>query len=237
MKHLFLVTSAINTRFGRWSTEERIMQTVRTLKSVRERVPDAAIYLLESSASAIDVDTTNTLLQNCDAVLNFSGDASVQQLYNSTDNWDIIKNMTELMVFNRALTMIEDNSFVKGIDRIHKLSGRYELNDFFNPSLYETTDKIVFARKEKTYIGEMGVEAMVQFYYISRLWSWAVKDQEFIKDFFAKALDEFKDAIENGNYLDIEHLLFKILPEDKILELPKIGVEGLVGYHAYFRKD
>lgn len=237
MKHLFLVTSAIDTKFGRWSSDERLQQTIRTLKSIRERIPDALIYVLESSATKIDSSITDTLLQHCNTVFDFSGDETINLLYNNTDNWDIIKNMTELLVFNRALVMLEEKSLLDDINRIHKLSGRYELNDFFDPSLYENTDKIVFAKSEQSYLNEINLVVPVPFYYISRLWSWSTKDQPLIKHFYSQALTEFKDHLSANTYIDIEHLLYKLLPKDHIIEVPKIGVEGLVGYHAYFRKD
>ncbi len=237
MKHLFLVTSAINTRFGRWSAEERLMQTIRTLKSVRERIPDAVIYLIESSSVKIDHDISLTLLDHCDRVIDFGGNETVVELYESTDNWDIIKNLTELMVFSRALQMLEEHNMIEGIDRIHKLSGRYELNDFFNPNFYETTDKIIFATKVESYIGSMGIDPTVPFYYVSRLWSWPIKDHALVNEFYAKAINEFTDANKIGDYLDIEHLLYKLIPKSHVLEVPKIGVEGLVGFHAHYRKD
>ena len=47
MKSAFIITSALNTRFGVYTPEQRLEQTLATIKSVRERNPGAKIFAVE----------------------------------------------------------------------------------------------------------------------------------------------------------------------------------------------
>ena len=46
IKHGFVVTSAVNSKFGVYSPEERLAQTVITLQNIKFRVPDAKIIVM-----------------------------------------------------------------------------------------------------------------------------------------------------------------------------------------------
>lgn len=238
MNHLFMVTSAINTRFGKFSVEERMFQTENTLKSVRTHAPGAKILLVESSGVPIDDDAIKMISANADYIVNLSGDPGLNRLYTSTDNWDIVKNLSELSAFKRALDLFKDSDQFQTIDRFYKLSGRYELNEFFNIQNFEQhPDKIILAGARESYIGDMGVKVTVPYMYPSRLWSWTRGHYDLVQNFYQTAIDDFRTQLEAGTYLDIEHMLYKHLPQDQIQELETVGVQGQVGYHAYFLKE
>ena len=123
IKHCFVVTSAVNSKFGVYSSQERLAQTVITLQNIRYRVPDAKIIVMECAGTALTDAQSNTLEQHCDLLLDFSRDPDVLAIYQS-DNWDVVKNSTEIMCFARALRMCQDDGDFAGVDRIHKMSGR-----------------------------------------------------------------------------------------------------------------
>ena len=149
MKHCFIVTSAINSRFGMYSPEERLLQTVATIASIRQFVPTAKIVIMEVTGVPITQEQTSILVNVSDVFLDFTEEEDVQALYNSTDNWDVVKNGTEIMCFGRALKLLKEDGEFDGIDRIHKMSGRYIINNQFDPMLYETvTTKIVIGQKQ-----------------------------------------------------------------------------------------
>ena len=48
-KYAVIVTSAINTKFGVYSSDQRLAQTLDTIASIRTRIPGCTIFLLEIS--------------------------------------------------------------------------------------------------------------------------------------------------------------------------------------------
>lgn len=227
MNHLFVVSSAINTKFGMFDSDQRLLQTYRTIKSVYDRLPEAKIVLIESSGIPLEPEVLEKLHQCVHCIIDMSGTETVSSIYNSTPNWDVVKNVCEILCFLLAFKSIEETGMLEGIDRIHKLSGRYMLNDNFDPSVYEKyPDKIIMIEKRETTFGEV---VDIPFQYASRLWSWPISLHPLIKDFYLNAINEIRDRLLENRYADIEHLMYKFLPEEHIQTVATIGVEGLIG--------
>lgn len=229
IRHLFVVTSAINSRFGVFSPAERLEQTLMTIKSIRNKVPDAGIAIMECTGISPTAEQEAVLRENCDWFLDYTADPDVQSIYTSTDNWDIVKNGTEIMCFGRALQVLSSNNIVQEFDRIHKMSGRYVLNDYFDTNLYEPD-----IMQEKVIIGPSHDSqfpyhmTQVERQYMARLWSWPLDMHDVIVKSYIDSFDYFNQRILAGGYVDIEHVLYKFLPKDHIVEVPMLGVEGSI---------
>lgn len=226
IKHCFIVTSAVNSKFGIYSPEERLAQTVMTLQNIKFRVPNAKIIVMECAGTALTDAQSNTLEQNCDLLLDFSRDPDVLAIYQS-DNWDVVKNSTEIMCFARALRMCQDDGDFAGIDRVHKMSGRYVLNDEFDLDVYEKyQDKIIIGPKHKSQFPFhiTGIELQ----YMARLWSWPNSQTEQVIQVYQESLAYIGNRVSQGGYADIEHVLYKFLPQQLVQELPVLGVEGFI---------
>lgn len=227
MKHCFIVTSAINSRFGVFEPSERLEQTMFTVDSIRKFVPDAKIVIMEVTGVPISQEQTDILSSLCDVFLDFTDEPEVQNLYNSTDNWDVVKNGTEIMCFGRALKLLREDGEFEGIDRIHKMSGRYLINDKFDLSLYEThATRIIIGRKHASQFPVTLTKQSWQ--YMARLWSWPNNLTERIIKVYDDSLSEFFGLITNNGYTDIEHVLAKFLPQEHVTEIEQIGVEGTI---------
>lgn len=226
IKHGFVVTSAVNSKFGVYSPEERLTQTVITLQNIRFRVPDAKIFVMECAGTALTDAQSNTLEQNCDLLLDFSRDPDVLAIYQS-DNWDVVKNSTEIMCFARALRMCQDDGDFAGLDRIHKMSGRYILNDEFSPGVYEEyPDRIIIGPKHRSQFPHQVTGIELQ--YMARLWSWPADQTERVIQVYNDSLSYIGERVSQGGYADIEHVLYKFLPPELVQELPVLGVEGFI---------
>jgi hypothetical protein len=229
IKHLFVVTSAINSRFGVFKPEERLKQTIMTIDSIRARVPDAGIAIMECTGVSPTAEQEETLRKNCDYFLDYTTHPTVQQLYASTDNWDVVKNGTEIFCFGQALEVLEKNNIIENFDRVHKMSGRYILNDEFDLNLYET-DHL----KTKIIIGPSQVSqfpyqlTLVDRQYMARLWNWPAAMHKDIIQVYKNSLDYFDQRVVAGGYVDIEHVLYKFLPQDHVVEVLRLGVEGSI---------
>jgi hypothetical protein len=226
IKHCFIVTSAVNSKFGVYTPEERLTQTVITLQNIRFRVPNAKIIVIECAGNALLAAQSDVLEQHCDLLLDFSRDPDVQAIYQS-DNWDVVKNSTEIMCFGRALHMCHNDGDLEGIDRIHKMSGRYILNDEFDPEVYEKyPDRIIIGPKHRS---QFPFEVTgIKLQYMARLWSWPAEFTEQIIQVYTNSLAYIGQRVSTGGYADIEHVLYKFLPTELVQELPVLGVEGFI---------
>jgi hypothetical protein len=230
IKHCFIVTSAINSKFGVFSPEQRLEQTIGTIHSIKSKIPDAKIVVMECCGTPITEEQISIIKPHADAFVDYSRDADVQALYES-DNWDVVKNGTEIMCFGRLLISLRDTGIFKNmaVDRIHKMSGRYILNDMFDPDMYESseiTDRVVIGPK---YQSQFPVEVTQQpWQYMARLWSWPHARLDEVIKVYEDSLVFFAERVSNGGYVDIEHVLARFLNPDHVTEIQNLGVEGCI---------
>lgn len=227
MKHCFIVTSAINSRFGVYKPIERLAQTIATVESIRTYVPDSKIVIMEVTGVPMAPEQRDVLAGISDVLLDFTEEADVQALYTSTDNWDIVKNGTEIMCFAQALKILNQDGEFDDIDRIHKMSGRYLINDQFDSEIYaQTPTKIIIGHKHAS---QFPVELTQQpWQYMARLWSWPSSLTNEVIAVYDQSWTHFNERIANGGYTDIEHVLAKFLPTEHVLEVDQVGVEGTI---------
>jgi hypothetical protein len=64
---------------------------------------------------------------------------------------------------------------------------------------------------------------------MSRLWSWPATATALVIDAYDAGLDYMAERLATGGYCDIEHMLYKFLPADLILEASPVGLEGNIG--------
>lgn len=226
IKHAFIVTSAINSKFGVYNPTERLQQTLNTIKSLRTRVPGCKIVLMECTGVPLNEAQSDALDVASDIMLDFTDDSDVQAIY-ASDNWDVVKNTTEIMCFARTLRLCQQDGDFSDVDRIHKMSGRYLLNDEFDLTLYEKhPDRILIGPKNTS---QFPFELTgIELQYMARLWSWPSNITEQIINVYEQSLTYIGERVSVGGYADIEHVLYKFLPPELVTEVPELGVEGMI---------
>ena len=226
IKHCFIVTSAVNSKFGVYSPEERTEQTIKTLTNIREHVPGCKIVVMECGGTPPTNGQLKLLGGHADLVLNYSTDPDVQAIYIS-DNWDLVKNSTEIMCFARALRECADLGMFADVDRVHKMSGRYVLNTDFDLAVYEQyADRIIIGPKHKS---QFPFEITgIELQYMARLWSWPIAQNDRVIKVYDDSLNYIGERVAQGGYADIEHVLYKFLPVELVQEIPLLGVEGSI---------
>ena len=229
IKHCFVVTSAINSKFGVYSPAARLQQTLTTISSIKNYMSDAKIIIMECTGTPLTDSQSELLEERSDLLIDYSTDADVQAIYNSTDNWDIVKNSTEIMCFGKTLRLCLDDGDFDGCDRIHKMSGRYILNSDFYPTIpiyNENPDRIIIGRKHRS---QFPFEVTgIELQYMARLWSWPANITERIIKVYEDSLNYMAERVANNGYADIEHVLYKFLPPELITEVDVLGVEGSI---------
>lgn len=226
IKHCFVVTSAVNSKFGVYSPAARMQQTLATLQNVRAKVPNCKIIVMECGGSSLTDAQSELIEEHCDLLMDFSRDPDVQAIY-ASENWDVVKNSTEIMCFGRTLRMCQDDGDFAGYDRVHKMSGRYLLNDEFDLLVYENNpDRIIIGPKNPSQfpLAVTGIELQ----YMARLWSWPAALTETAIQVYTNSLLYIGQRAMAGGYADIEHVLYKFLPAELVTEIAVLGVEGTI---------
>jgi hypothetical protein len=233
-KHTVLITSAVYTNYGIYTTAQRIAQTLATAQSARKYIPDATIILIDNSKVEVQNDQSaefEELLDTVDYYIDNSDDPDIQHFHNNVTNYDIGKNSMECIGMLKALTHISTDpelmSVITESNRIFKLSGRYLVTDQFDISKFDhadTQNKYVFKQAQPSWIpsADTGVDKLLQ----TRLYS-------FTPSLFVDTINLFNQIIQNmfavfnqQKYIDIEHSMAKFIPADKLVELDVVGLQG-----------
>lgn len=234
MKHCFMVSSAINTTIGEFSNEERLEQTLDTIRSIKMKVPDADIIIVECSAFTLTQEQRNLLDINCNMLVTYDSDPHVKEMYErniALGNWDIVKTYTELYCFLGVFKLCTERNYFMNIDRVHKMSGRYVLNDEFDALGYEDPEfrnKIIISKR---YYSQFKPELVdnIPYCYMTRLWSWPGIITKQIIQSYHNSLMFLRETGKSGQTkLDIEHLLYRFLPSDLVVSVEELGVEGSI---------
>jgi hypothetical protein len=235
INHYVIITSAINTDHGAFDPDTRLVQTLNTIQSVYDTIPGAKVALVESSGKPMEKNIIDKLHKVTNCVIDMSSDPTLKYIHDNTENWDLVKNLCEMLAFNSALKMLHENGQFEGIDRIHKLSGRYVVNEDFKLEIYEENpDKIIVPQRIKT---QFPKKVGQRYQYMSRLWSWPASMLPEIQTFYKDSIEHYKKRYEENVYIDIEHLMFKLLPKKHVHEVPLVGVHGRLAQTKEFVRN
>lgn len=243
-KYGVFITSAVNAKFSVYSPEERLAQTLETIASVRERIPNAVICLTDCGIPGISGDQLDKLTADVDHFLDFSTDPNVNQIYetispmkfnNGILTQDVVKNLTEMAVVRSFFYYAIDEGWFDDCDRIFKVSGRYTLTDSFKIEDYENDivgDKYVVSKRMLSQFmhGITGVDQQ----HMLRVYSFGGnRMREFIL-LLEDMIEHMQSTVNAGGYIDIEHLWYKFLPKSDVIEFARTGVKGLVAPNGQF---
>jgi hypothetical protein len=227
---MFMVTSAVESRFGVYTPAQRLEQTLATISNLRKQVPGCQIVLSEVSGNGLQSQFEDALMDAVDVFLDFTNNTEVRGIYNEPrwyDNWDVVKNLTELTTFPQALHQVIQAGMLSDVDRVFKMSGRYLLNDKFDPVFYEkeeVANKVVIGRAVPSQFPPQVTGLSMQ--YMCRLLSWPSHMQEDMISYYINGCNYMKDRMMMGGYADIEHCLYYAIPKDLVYEVDEVGVYG-----------
>ena len=105
-----------------FSTEERMKQTLIQIESVRKKIPDATIILLE--ASVMKKKEIQKFSEVCDYIFLYDDEDTYEYCHNNTAN----KGLGEMHVLSHLTSVLETKTF----DYFIKFGARYYLMEQFN---------------------------------------------------------------------------------------------------------
>jgi len=224
MNSLFIITSAIHTSYGKCSKKERVLQTKETIESIKKRVPNSSLVLLDCGEKSIEKN-----LFDCE-IVDYTKNQKIQFHLNDylNDNTDIepdiiIKSMLEIMICEDYLKKIDRNKYL----RIFKISGRYKLNSKFNyhRHLKAKNKVIILPPYESQHLYNFNVNVS-PLQYMTRLWSFDSSLLPEIINTYSKMREEILKISKSKKQGDIEHLLYKHIKKKYVEHIETIGLEG-----------
>ncbi len=231
MQAAFIITSALVTGHGVFTPEQRLAQSLQTLASVQAHAPHARIVWVEMAAHPLPVDFKRALLAQVHYLIDYQADPFVQAIYRDSPSADVVKNLTEMHCFAAAVAQAQQAGWLADVQRVFKLSGRYQLAPPFDLAWYarpEVAGRCVFRQAlPSQFPPELTGGAAWQ--YMSRLWSFDARTADQVPARFAHMRQAMLARLQAGGYIDIEHLLHAHTPADQCLGLPRIGVVGPLG--------
>lgn len=243
MKTTFIVTSALITKIGIYDLTSRLQQTHQTLDSIYHHFPDAQIMIVdggEPGLKDIDHPLLNSLKDRVGAFLDLSDDEQIQHLHSIEIGHQremggvagLVKSMAEMTIFQQALILINEHESLRpmrDVDRIFKVSGRYQLSPLFDVSAYALAEgKYVFKERTASWIPNAQTNVGTDYCYQSRFWSIPRSLLEHTIDKYNDMMQDLQELTDNNHYIDVEHLLFKHLGPEQSMELQYLHFMGTI---------
>lgn len=245
IRYTFLVTSAINSKFGIFDPEKRLTDTLKTVESIKKQAPLCPIIILEMCGDPLKDDQKEKILKEVTGMVEFGHDPEVQEIY-KINSQDIVKNLTEMLCCHKFFDYANTNQIFRDQRRVFKVSGRYELTDNFNLSRYNEKNldnSFCFSTKRSSqFTPEItGIDANKNFQYMSRLWSFPANKIAFVANAYRNMGMHMVNRLNQRGYIDIEHLLYQHffcnIEEKTITEFEIVGIKGAIAPNGMIVED
>lgn len=215
-KNIFLVTSSIKPNIGAFNDDQRFQQTIDTLRSVREKVPDAIIVLSDSSARPLTDLERNAVGEKSNFFIDMGQEPTMRML---TERG--MKSQAEnVMMFHTLQTLRnspETSQLMNSTKRIFKFSGRSLLEDSFDIKEYDNLfGKFVFKTRIPTWMNP----PHIPFLYITRMFSMCPS----LIDTYLQVIQANLQLVDQG--FDTEHAHFAHIPQQYVKEFDKLHCWG-----------
>lgn len=207
--NVFIITSTINTNLGLISSNDRYLQTLDTISSIKEKDSTAIIILIDNSTNPLSNEQNNLLVTNVNYFLDI-GTRTPCKEFNKVG----AKGAGEAYMLLVAIDLI--NQLDLNPKRIFKISGRYKLSDTFDISFYnDLYNNYVFKTRHMNEYKLLSLH--------SRLWSVCGSLINNLKELVSQSF--YQHLVAN---ITIEEAMFKIIDKDLLLETEQIHCEGFI---------
>jgi hypothetical protein len=238
MRFLFLIGSSLRhfneEDISAYKTEQRFEQTLETLKSVREKVPNAYLCVFECSQFPIEEQYREKLIQDTDLFVEYYNEPGMKIIYENLikkpEAFTFGKSLLETRGLINILHQMKGENIFSDAQRVFKLTGRYKLNDDFKIKDYESrflenhyvikTYEYLQKEMDNVYAYLYGAKGMM----VTGLWSF---DRILFNDTLSaleQSFDYMERMLQYTSGTDIEHALYRFLNHKNILRILNLGL-------------
>lgn len=198
-KNVCLITSAINLQRPSFFTpNERYNQTLNTINTVRDKISNSYIILLEGTFLSNSQQEEISLL--VDEIVLYNDDRSKRYI-NHTN-----KSVGEIYMLINTINKISNSN------TLWKISGRYYLTNMFHEDNYKYNNKIcVKSYPERNCINTT----------LYRVGNQCI-------ELFKLALSSSLTIVMNNNNIDVEHTIYSFIDEQYFQDIYTMGIEGFI---------
>ena len=205
----WIVTSTINTPLGLIDSPTRFDQTVQTLLSIKSKDPHSIVLLIDNSTQPITEQQAAQLRSLSHALL-LVGD---RKICNHFNRWGI-KGAGESYMLLVALDALQQ--LPSSLQRIFKISGRYQLSQGFDPDAYrDQQGQFCFKRMERDDFGQLFLH--------TRMWSACGKDPACMQQLVRNSMSHML-----AHSVTIEVATAANIDLTRLTQFDKIHCEGLI---------
>lgn len=224
-KKLFIVSSALESTYGAFDHNTRFEQTIKTIDSIRRNAPGSIICIFDSSPS-LSVEKAREIEKYVEIFVPLQSNPGVVQLSRERKQSpaECLSTFSTLMMLKQN---VETSKILKSVNRVFKISGRYELRDSFDMKTYDNPElfgKYVF---RKRYPSWMPIEKQQQTgatdLLVTRLYSFCTSLYD---DFLITLPNIFKICYESN--IDLEHGMFRYINKEHLIEFDEVHCQGKV---------
>lgn len=207
--YLFILTSTINTPHGLIDPETRFQQTIDSINTIKNKVPNSIIMLVENSTE-LPKQIEDILLNLVDHYIYIGKRRDIIEL-----NRNGVKGGGEAYMLLVAFDYIK-NKNIKA-KRIFKLSARYKLSNEFDINSYnDMNDNYLFKTRDKH-------DYQKDYFLHTRMWSFGYSLLDDTIEMISKSFGTL--FVEN---ITIEESIFKHINKSKLSEINRIYCEGYI---------
>lgn len=198
-----------------YSHKQRFDQTLKTIESIRKYIPNSFICLIDCSFFTPE---ENEILNNlCDFVINLYDDLDMRKILRYSKS----KSLCEAIQTLNVIQFIKENNIK--FKNFFKISGRYELNEEFNYSLYENDMNV----------GRL--QADMQNYFITSFYKLTPESLYDLERVFN--IPEYQVCLHAGTaYEEIFKFFMRMQPNTKYLDCP-LGIDEYISVNGEHRRQ
>ena len=218
MNNLVLITSVICTPNNPLSYtptrsvfthDERFAQTKKTIETVKEKIPNSKIFIVE--CSELNEEQTDYFTKNSDYFLNlFNEPEKCANVYGKS------KSLGEGTMTFCALEYVLNNNII--FDNLIKISGRYWLSDKFNYNNFNNTNIVI------KYIDNNHDNVFTALYKIPM--ETVINFKLFLQNKFKEMINLIGYEILFANFIKTENI--------QITNIDHVGLEGYISVSKEF---
>lgn len=214
--NIFVVTSTINTNIGVIEPKIRYLHTLDTIKSIRKKVPESHIILIDNSSFPFTYQQEEELSKEVDKFL-FIGDRKPCIQFNKMG----LRSAGECYMLLTVIDVIKKLEL--DIDRIFKLTARYKLSDDFDIDEYaDMKGKYCFRPLHET----------DNFSYHTRFWSFCHSIINNCDGMLRKSM-----VTINHDLMNIEDAIFKNIDKNLVINKDPIHIEGALALTGEYIRE